>query len=72
MASCLHTCTFLRNLLKFGQLKMEEKNETDRTAFHARVSIYLKVNALGLKLLNTQPSDQALSVLLFGNETLHD
>ena len=36
---------------KLGQLlKMEEKNETDRTASYERVSIHLKVYALELKI----------------------
>ena len=42
------------------------QNETDRTASYERVSIHLKVNALGLKLLNPRQSDQALHFLLVG------
>ena len=61
MASCLHA--FLRNLLKLGQLKMKP---SDRTASYERVNIHLKVNALGLKLLNPRQSDQALHFLLVG------
>ena len=42
------------------------QNETDRTASYERVSIHLKVNALGLKLLKPRQSDQALHFLLVG------
>ena len=46
------------------------QNETDRTASYERVSIHLKVNALGLKLLNLRQSDQALHFLLVGYENI--
>ena len=43
---------------------------SDRTASYERVNIHLKVNALGLKLLNPQQSDQALHFLLVGEENI--
>ena len=46
------------------------QNETDRTASYERVSIHLKVHALGLKLLNPRQSDQALHFLLVGEENI--
>ena len=42
------------------------QNETDRTASYKRVSIHLKVNALGLKLQDPRQSDQALHFLSVG------
>ena len=42
------------------------QNETDRSASYERVNIHLKINALGLELLNTWQSDQALYFLLVG------
>ena len=64
MAPCLHT--FLGNFLELGQLHRKKKIETDRSPSCERVIIQHIVNALGLKLLHTQQSDQALNFLLFG------
>ena len=61
----LFTYLFVK-LSKIGSTQ----NETDRTASYERVSIHLKVDALGLKLLNTWQSDQALHFLLVGKKIL--
>ena len=58
---------FLNTYLSVKPSKIgSTQNETDRTASYERVSIHLKVNALGLKLLNPRQSDQALHFLLVG------